>query len=132
VGKQQKFPLALIDHLSTILPSQATVVIVYNIGCILAQTLSKVGVSKHCSVANVYAVFQYDILSENTVKRLCFATTVMHAYGHEWACQLVFNPHLLVGFGLSDGEGTERLWSHMIKLIGVERSLSVRKEYVYF
>ena len=56
----------------------------------------------------------------------------MHAYSHEWACQLVFNPCLSVGLGLSDGEGTERLWSRMIKLIGVERSSSVRKEYVYF
>lgn len=50
----------------------------------------------------------------------------MHAYGHEWACQLVFNPRLSVGLGLSDGEGTERLWSRMIKLIGIERSSSVR------
>jgi len=31
----------------------------------------------------------------------------MHAYGHEWACQLVYNPHLISGLGLSDGEGTE-------------------------
>ncbi|KAF8835150.1 hypothetical protein BDN67DRAFT_871741, partial [Paxillus ammoniavirescens] len=48
----------------------------------------------------------------------------MHAYGHEWACQLVFNPCLTVGLGLSDGEGTERLWSRLIKLIGIERSSS--------
>ncbi|KAI9457406.1 hypothetical protein HD554DRAFT_2207210 [Boletus coccyginus] len=44
----------------------------------------------------------------------------MHAYGHKWACQLTFNPHLSVGLGLSDGEGTEYLWSHMIKLIRIE------------
>ena len=50
----------------------------------------------------------------------------MHAYGHEWACQLVYNPWLNVGLGLSDGEGTERLWSRLIKLIGIERSSSVR------
>jgi len=50
----------------------------------------------------------------------------MHAYGHEWACQLIYNPHLAPGLGLSDGEGTERLWSRLIKLIGIERSSSVR------
>ena len=49
----------------------------------------------------------------------------MHAYGHEWACQLVYNPRLIEGLGLTDGEGTERLWSCFIKLIGVERSSSV-------
>ena len=46
----------------------------------------------------------------------------MHTYGHEWACQLVYNPCLAAGLGLSDGEGTECLWSHLIKLIGIEHS----------
>ncbi|KAI6108658.1 hypothetical protein EV401DRAFT_1871018, partial [Pisolithus croceorrhizus] len=54
-----------------------------------------------------------------------FATTAMHAYGHEWACQLVYNPRIVKGLGLSDGEGTERLWSRFIRLIGIERSSSV-------
>ena len=49
----------------------------------------------------------------------------MHAYGHEWACQLVYNPRLSVGLGLSDGEGTEWLWSRLIKLIGIKCSSSV-------
>lgn len=49
----------------------------------------------------------------------------MHAYGHEWACQLVYNPRLVQGLGLTDGEGTERLWSRFIKLIGIERSSGV-------
>jgi hypothetical protein len=49
----------------------------------------------------------------------------MHAYGHEWACQLVYNPRICVGLGLSDGEGTERLWSRLVRLIGVERTSSV-------
>ena len=44
----------------------------------------------------------------------------MHAYGHKWACQLVFNLQLLDGLGLLDGEDTERLWSCMIKLIGIK------------
>jgi len=44
----------------------------------------------------------------------------MHAYGHEWACQLIYNPRIIQGLGLSDGEGTERLWSRFIKLISIE------------
>jgi len=57
---------------------------------------------------------------------LRFAMTAMRVYGHEWVCQLTYNPRILVSLGLSDGEGTERLWSHLIKLIGIERSSSVR------
>jgi len=48
--------------------------------------------------------------------------TAMHAYGHEWACQLDYNPRIINGLGLSDGKGTERLWSRFIKLIGLQHS----------
>ena len=68
---------------------------------------------------------QLAILDPTVLPRIRFATTVMHAYGHEWACQLVYNPRLISGLGLSDGEGTERLWSRFIKLIGIERVSSV-------
>lgn len=68
---------------------------------------------------------QYNILPPDVTLRLRFATTAMHAYGHEWACQLVYNPRLADGLGLSDGEGTECLWSRLIKLIGIEQASSV-------
>ena len=71
------------------------------------------------------SIQQYNIYSEEIGCHLRFVTTAMHAYGHEWACQLVYNPCLSVGLGLSDGEGTEQLWSRLIKLIGIERSSSV-------
>ncbi|EGO23827.1 hypothetical protein SERLADRAFT_409084 [Serpula lacrymans var. lacrymans S7.9] len=48
----------------------------------------------------------------------------MHAYGHEWACQLMYNPQMANGLGLSDGKGTERLWSRFIRLIGIQQSSS--------
>ena len=60
------------------------------------------------------------------MKRLLFATSAMHAYGHQWACQLVYNPRLRVGLGLTEGEGTERVWSKFRMLIGVTRSSGVR------
>jgi hypothetical protein len=46
----------------------------------------------------------------------------MHAYGHQWSCQLIYNPRLRQGLGLSDGEGVERIWSRLRKLIPIERS----------
>ncbi|KAG6374455.1 hypothetical protein JVT61DRAFT_4497 [Boletus reticuloceps] len=107
-GEQQKYCISLIEHLFSFLPSVATVTVFYDIGCVTERSLN-----------------QYNILDQQITSRLHFATTAMHAYGHEWACQLVYNPRLVDGLGLSDGEGTERLWSRLIKLIGIERASSV-------
>lgn len=53
------------------------------------------------------------------------ATTAMHAYGHQWSCQLLYNPRLKEGLGLTDGEGVERIWSQLRGLIGIERRSGV-------
>ena len=50
----------------------------------------------------------------------------MHAYGHQWACQLAYNPRFCGGLGLTDGKGVERTWSRLRKLVGVVRTSSVR------
>ncbi|KAG1755309.1 hypothetical protein EDD22DRAFT_981585 [Suillus occidentalis] len=102
-GEQQKYSVALIEHLFSLLPPQATVVMLYDVGCVLTRSIAK-----------------FDILPEDITSHLRFATTAMHAYGHEWACQLEHNPWMCVGLGLSDGEGTERLWSCFVRLIGSE------------
>ncbi|KAG1719291.1 hypothetical protein EDD22DRAFT_983371 [Suillus occidentalis] len=106
-GEQQKYAISLIEHLFSLLPQEATVVTLYDVGCVLSRSLS-----------------QYDILPHSVTSRLRFATTAMHAYGHEWACQLEYNPRMCTGLGLTDGEGTERLWSRFVKLIGIQRSSS--------
>ncbi|KAG1878248.1 hypothetical protein F4604DRAFT_1880298 [Suillus subluteus] len=106
-GEQQKYAVALIEHLFSLLLQEATVITLYDVGCVLSRSLS-----------------QYDILPGSVTSLLQFATMAMHAYGHEWACQLEFNPHMCIGLGLSDGEGTERLWSRFVKLIGIQRSSS--------
>ncbi|KIM65573.1 hypothetical protein SCLCIDRAFT_112809, partial [Scleroderma citrinum Foug A] len=93
-GEQQKYSIALISHLFSLLPCQANVVVLYNVGCVLACSLTR-----------------FSILDQNVKSRLHFATTAMQAYGHEWSGQLVYNPHLASGLGLSDGKGAERLWS---------------------
>ncbi|KAI0694292.1 hypothetical protein C8T65DRAFT_711030 [Cerioporus squamosus] len=104
-GEQQKFGIALIEELVSLLPKDATVAVFYDIACVLDRSLQL-----------------YDILPSNVVDRLVFATSVMHAYGHQWACQLVYNPRLRKGLGLTEGEGTERIWSKFRKLIGVTRT----------
>lgn len=45
-GEQQKYALALIRHLFMLLPSDATVVAFYDIGCVTAQIVSKVSLAK--------------------------------------------------------------------------------------
>ncbi|KAF9220235.1 hypothetical protein BS17DRAFT_852707 [Gyrodon lividus] len=47
--------------------------------------------------------------------------SVFHAYGHQWPCQLIYHPCKCIGFGLSDGEGCEHLWSCLKFLIPILR-----------
>jgi len=44
-GEQQKYSVALIRHLFSLLPSQATVVVLYDVGCVLARSLTCVSFS---------------------------------------------------------------------------------------
>ena len=46
-GEQQKYSVALIHHLFLLLPFQATVVVLYNVGCVLARSLSCVSFLTH-------------------------------------------------------------------------------------
>ncbi|KAK0470120.1 uncharacterized protein EV420DRAFT_1258238, partial [Desarmillaria tabescens] len=104
-GEQQKYAVALIDKLASHLPAAASIAVLYDIGC-------------------------YDIFPPMLTERLVFATSAMHSYGHQWACQLVYNPRLMDGLGLTDGEGVERFWSCLQKLIGITRS-SAHRQRIY-
>ncbi|TYJ52241.1 hypothetical protein B9479_007147 [Cryptococcus floricola] len=53
--------------------------------------------------------------------RLISAVSVFHAFAHDWPCQLYYNPRYITGFGLSDGEACERLWSGLTPLIKQNR-----------
>lgn len=72
---------------------------------------------------------QYDIFDDDVAGRLMLVTNAMHAYGHQWACQLAYNPQLQEGMGLTDGEGVERLWSRLRKLIGITRMSGVSNNF---
>ena len=102
-GEKQFYALSLIDALFRHLPSKATVGILYDIGCALDRSCARWG-----------------FLSQYR-DSLQFAVSVFHAYGHEWPCQLLYNPRLRPGFGLSNGEGCERLWARLKGLVGPSR-----------
>ncbi|KAF9503838.1 hypothetical protein BS47DRAFT_1374449 [Hydnum rufescens UP504] len=96
-GEKQFYALVLIDALMKEIPCHWQVGLLYDIACQLHRALIK---WKYLDV---------------WLPRLQFATSVFHAYGHQWI------------WGLSDGEGCERLWACLRKLIPVLRVTGVRK-----
>lgn len=107
-GEKQHYALALLHALFTHLPIDAVVGILYDIGCQLHRSIVKWGFLSHFS------------------QRMVFAISVFHAYGHQWACQLIYHPRKCEGFGLTDGEGCERFWSSIKHLISTLRISGVR------
>lgn len=98
-GEKQHYALALLKALFDNLPARMTVGALYDIGCHLHRSMVK---------WNLLPQYQ---------PRLKLAVSVFHAYGHQWPCQIIYHPRKCVGFGLSDGEGCERLWSMIKRLI---------------
>jgi Kyakuja-Dileera-Zisupton transposase len=101
-GEKQHYALVLVKHLFDHLPAMMKVGLLYDIGCQLECSCHK-----------------WKLLDEGILSRLKFGVSVFHAYGHQWPCQIVYHPCKCVGFGLSDGEGCEWLWSSLKKLIPI-------------
>ena len=98
-GEKQHYALSLIQKLFDHIPSSMRIGLLYDIGCQLNRSCLKFGFLKDC------------------IDRIVFGISVFHAYGHQWACQLVYHPRKCKGFGLSDGEGCERFWRAIRPLI---------------
>jgi hypothetical protein len=51
-GEQQKYAVSLIEHLFSLLPQEATVVTLYDVGCVLSRSLSQVSglLIENCSI----------------------------------------------------------------------------------
>ncbi|POW14671.1 hypothetical protein PSTT_02851 [Puccinia striiformis] len=99
-GEKRSLPLALLRKLFLDVEPDRTVGILYDIGCSL---------DKFCQLREL-------LIEERP--RIRFGTSVFHAYAHNWLCQLGYHPRFNVGWGLSDGEGLERMWSFLSPLIG--------------
>ncbi|KAG1770143.1 hypothetical protein EV702DRAFT_1181663 [Suillus placidus] len=81
-GEKQHYALALIKKLFGNLPTDMTI----GLFCL-----------------------KYQLLNDAVLCRITFVISVFHAYGHQWACQIIYHPRKCAGFGLSDGEGCECL-----------------------
>ncbi|TRM61986.1 hypothetical protein BD626DRAFT_404628 [Schizophyllum amplum] len=98
-GEKQYYVVALMDSFIAHLPLSWTIGFMYDIACQIHASAVK---------HNIF---------EGYLHRLRFAVSVFHAYGHDWPCQLVYHPRKRVGFGLTDGEGCERFWYSISRLI---------------
>lgn len=112
-GERQHYAVALILQLFKQLPASVTVGVLYDIGCQLHRS---------CEL--------WDFLGDY-LPRVKFGISVFHAFGHQWPCQLLFHPRKCIGFGLTDGEGCERFWSSIKKLIPVLRVSGVGAHPVF-
>jgi Kyakuja-Dileera-Zisupton transposase len=106
-GEKRHYALVLLEMLFQHLPQNFTVGALYDISCQLHRTCIK-----------------WEFL-DRYLDHLIFAISVFHAFGHRWACQLVYHPRKCEGFGLSDGEGCERFWHSISKLIAYLRVCGV-------
>jgi hypothetical protein len=91
-GEKQFNVIALIETLFQHLPRDIRVGILYDVACTLERSCLKWG------------------FLGRYIGRVAFAVSVFHAFGHEWACQLLYHPRKRVGFGFTNGEGCERFW----------------------
>jgi hypothetical protein len=106
-GEGQHYTLALLSKLFDHLPLSFQVKLLYDIGCQLHRSCMKWGFLKP------------------QMNRLTFAVSIFHAFGHQWPCQMVYHPRKCLGYGLSDGEGAERLWHSISRLIAYNRVAGV-------
>ncbi|KAL9933400.1 hypothetical protein V8E36_007576 [Tilletia maclaganii] len=56
--------------------------------------------------------------------KIHYAVSNFHVYGHDVDCQTKFSPRRCPGFGWTDGEALERLWSSLRDLISITRPMS--------
>jgi hypothetical protein len=112
-GEKRFYALALIAAVFAHLPKDWQVGLLYDIACQLHRHLNK---------------WNY---GTDWLERLEFGVSIFHVYGHQWACQLWYHPRKSHIWGLSDGEGCERFWSELRKLIPGLRVTGVRSGYLF-
>ncbi|KAL9940487.1 hypothetical protein V8E36_001192 [Tilletia maclaganii] len=104
-GERHHYATALLDAVISAIPGLTHIGVAYDIGCRFDPS------------TRVQNLFQDRV-------KISWAVSVFHVYGHTYSCQLLYNPRNLPGFGLTDGEGMERVWSELSNLIKTTRSMS--------
>ncbi|KAI7933026.1 hypothetical protein MJO28_017857 [Puccinia striiformis f. sp. tritici] len=98
-GENRALPLVILERIIHTIEADRPIGVLYDLVCSLDKFIQL-----------------RDIWPESR-GRLSFGTSVFHAYVHEWPCQVKYNPRYQKGWGLSDGESLERLWSALSPLV---------------
>jgi hypothetical protein len=106
-GEKQFYFWLLAEMLFQHLPTNIHVGMLYDIGCSVERSARKWG------------------FLNRFMNRVAFAVSIFHAFGHEWACQLIYHPRKREGFGFTNGEGCERFWNLISHLVAHLRVMSV-------
>ena len=61
---------------------------------------------------------------KNLLDKCVVAVPIFHAYAHDASCQHEFSPRNIEGFGLTDGENVERLWSYLGRFARMTKEMS--------
>ncbi|XP_064622542.1 uncharacterized protein LOC135484790 [Lineus longissimus] len=83
---------------------------------LLQQLMEKYGTSDISFMYDISCMFESYIKkhhSDISLDAVKMGIPIFHAYGHKWDCQVRYSPRRLPGFGLTDGESLERLWSYL-------------------
>lgn len=123
------YPLAFLIWLLQYVDPTACLGLLYDIGCNFeAHLRSASPLSPYDEVMLMnWLLLQRGLFIEElnaTPRKLHIGVSIFHAYAHIWPCQIRYNPRMMEGFGLTDGEGAERLWSFMVPLIRLNRTVN--------
>lgn len=110
--------MSLIKNLLSKIEPGRKVGILYDVGCTNIDRVCQVFLfhTKSFCDLTLLSHFKRKLIPQYR-RQLKFGTLVFHAYAHNWLCQLEFHPLFNKGWGLSDGEGLERLWSYLSPLV---------------
>ncbi|CAO3588743.1 unnamed protein product [Absidia cylindrospora] len=103
-GERFRYPLPIISAIvkKYSYSSQGKFTMMYDIGCRLLKSIQR---------------YQGKI-------DIQLALGIFHAFGHSLACQVKYIPRYIDGFGLTDGECMERLWSYLGGFTKVTRPMT--------
>ncbi|KAK0529530.1 hypothetical protein OC835_004312 [Tilletia horrida] len=117
-GESHFYAFALIEHLLYACEGRiSSLGVCYDIGCKLAVSPR---MRKALASSALLAA-----LRPFPSPKITFVVSLFHVYGHDLDCQLKYSPRRNVGYGLTDGESLERLWSALGDQISVTRNMSL-------
>ncbi|KAJ7496475.1 hypothetical protein FB451DRAFT_1162624 [Mycena latifolia] len=112
-GEKQFYVLLLLETLFQHLPLVITIGLLYDVACQLERSAHKWG------------------FLDRYLHRLIFAVAVFHVFGHEWGCQIIYHPRKQVGFGFTNGEGSNLFklaeWNHRRALHSTAKHVEAQK-----